>query len=87
MADISSLDLNLLRLFEAIYRHRNISRAANELGMSQPATSQGLMRLRLAIKDPLFERTAGGVRPTERAHRLARAVQPAMALLQTGVQD
>ena len=85
MADISSFDLNLLRLFDAVYRHRNISRAAAELGLSQPATSQALTRLRLKLKDPLFERAGAGVRPTHRADRLARSVQQGLAMLQTGL--
>lgn len=87
MADISSFDLNLLRLFDAVYRHRNISRAAAELGLSQPAASQALTRLRLAVKDPLFERSGAGVRPTARADRLARAVQPGLASIELGLSE
>ncbi|WP_157826963.1 LysR family transcriptional regulator, partial [Macromonas nakdongensis] len=63
---MTGIDLNLLRVFDAIYASCNISRAAERLGMSQPATSQALNRLRLALHDPLFERTAGGVRPPPR---------------------
>lgn len=85
MAHIESIDLNLLRVFDAIYRTRNISRAAEQLGMSQPATSQALTRLRLVLRDPLYERAMGGVRPTERADRLARSVQSGMALLEAGL--
>jgi DNA-binding transcriptional LysR family regulator len=87
MAHIESLDLNLLRVFDAIYRTRNISRAAEQLGLSQPATSQALTRLRLVLRDQLFERAVGGVRPTERATRLARSVQAGMALLDAGLQE
>lgn len=87
MTNIETLDLNLLRLFDAVYRTRNISRAAEQLGLSQPATSQALTRLRLAIRDPLFERAMGGVRPTERADRLAASVQAGLALLQAGLQE
>lgn len=85
--NMKDIDLNLLRLFDAVYRTRNISRAAEQLGMSQPATSQALTRLRLALGDHLFERTAGGVRPTQRAERLARSVQAGLALLEAGVSD
>lgn len=87
MAHIDHLDLNLLRLFDAIYRARNISRAASQLGLSQPATSQALTRLRLALRDPLFQRAPGGVRPTERADRLARSVQGGLALLEAGLGE
>lgn len=85
--DIGSLDLNLLRVFDAVYRTRNISKAAHQLGLSQPATSQALTRLRIAMGDPLFERTSGGVRPTERADRLARSVQAGLALLEAGLGE
>jgi DNA-binding transcriptional LysR family regulator len=81
------VDLNLLRLFDTIYRTRNISRAAEALDMSQPATSQALSRLRAAVGDHLFERTQGGVRPTLRAERLARSVQAGLALLEAGLAD
>lgn len=87
MANIATIDLNLLRLFDAIYRTRNVSRAADELGLSQSAASQALTRLRLLLCDHLFERALGGVKPTERADRLARAVQEALAMLATALQD
>lgn len=84
---MDTVDLNLLRLFDVVYRTRNISRAAEQLGMSQPATSQALTRLRVALGDHLFERTPGGVRPTQRAERLARSVQAGLALLESGLTD
>lgn len=87
MPNINTLDLNLLRVFDAIYRTRSVSRAATQLGLSQPSTSQALTRLRLALRDPLFERISGGVRPTERAHRLALSVQSGLALLEAGMRD
>lgn len=86
-SNMQNLDLNLLRLFDTVYRTRNISRAAEQLGMSQPATSQALTRLRTALGDHLFERTPGGVRPTARAERLARSVQAGLALLEAGLDD
>lgn len=84
---MQGVDLNLLRLFDTVYRTRNISRAAEQLGMSQPATSQALTRLRSALGDHLFERTPGGVRPTLRAERLARSVQAGLALLESALSD
>lgn len=76
------LDLNLLRLFDAVYRLGSVSRAAESLGLSQPAASQGLTRLRLALGDALFVRSKGRMRATLRAERLASAVQPAIAAIQ-----
>lgn len=87
MANIPPIDLNLLRLFDAVYRSRNVSRAAEELGLSQPAASQALSRLRLLLRDPLFERVAGGVRPTARSERLAHSVQAGLALLEAGLNE
>ena len=84
---INDIDLNLLRVFDAIYRARNVSRAAELLDMAQPATSQSLGRLRLLLKDPLFVRVAGGVAPTPRAHRLAHGVQSAIATLEAALNE
>ncbi|RYF78538.1 MAG: LysR family transcriptional regulator [Comamonadaceae bacterium] len=79
---LNDLDLNLLRVFDAIYRAGSVSRAAALLGMAQPATSQALTRLRLLLKDPLFVRAGGGVAPTPRAQRMAHGVQSALASVQ-----
>ena len=61
---IKDIDLNLLRLFDAVYRARSVSRAAQSLDLTQPAASQGLTRLRLLLRDPLFVRSGGGVQPS-----------------------
>ncbi len=79
---IKDIDLNLLRLFDAVYQTRNVSRAAEALDITQPAASQGLTRLRLLLNDPLFVRAAGGVQPTPAAVRLADAVRHALAILE-----
>ena len=84
---VNEVDLNLLRVFDAVYRARSVSRAADSLGIAQPATSQSLARLRLLVKDPLFVRAAGGVAPTRRAERLAHAVQSAMATLEAALNE
>ena len=84
---INQLDLNLLRLFDEVYRAGNVSRAAERLGLTQPAASQGLTRLRLRLKDPLFVRAPGGVKPTPRAMALADAVQGALAVLSQALSD
>jgi DNA-binding transcriptional LysR family regulator len=80
--NIKDLDLNLLRLFDAVWRTRSVSLAAQQLGMSQPAASQGLARLRSVLGDALFERSGAGVRPTPRADRLAQAVQLALGTIE-----
>lgn len=80
--DIKNLDLNLLRLFDAVWRARSVSRAALELGLSQPAASQGLARLRRHLGDALFVRSGAGVAPTPRAETLALAVQSALSTIE-----
>jgi DNA-binding transcriptional LysR family regulator len=84
---INELDLNLLRLFDAVHRLRSVSRAADALGLTQPAASHGLGRLRLLLNDALFERTAGGVKPTPRAERLAVTVRQALSALQVALDE
>jgi DNA-binding transcriptional LysR family regulator len=78
---IKDLDLNLLRIFDAVYRQRSVSRAAEALALSQPAVSQGLTRLRRVMNDALFTRAGRGVAPTPNADALAQAVQQALALV------
>jgi DNA-binding transcriptional LysR family regulator len=84
---LKDIDLNLLRLFDAVYRTRNVSRAADLLDLTQPAASQGLSRLRTLLHDPLFMRTAGGVQPTPRAQRLADPVRHALATLEQALGE
>lgn len=84
---IKDIDLNLLRLFDAVWRTRSVSRAAELLGITQPAASQGLTRLRALIGDPLFMRAAGGVAPSPKAQRLAEPVRQALALLEAALGE
>lgn len=77
--DIRSLDVAMLRTFDALMRERSVSRAAKRLFLSQPAVSASLSRLRTAFGDPLFTRTAHGVVPTARAHALAPQVERLLA--------
>jgi DNA-binding transcriptional LysR family regulator len=74
MADLATLDLNLLRVFDAVARERHVTRAAQRLNLSQPAVSNALSRLRAALGDELFLRRPGGVEPTELALALAGPV-------------
>lgn len=87
MLKLHDIDLNLLRLFDAVYRARSVSRAAEALGLTQPAASQGLTRLRLLLKDALFVRAPGGVAPTPRAERLSRSVQAALSLMEVALNE
>ncbi len=73
-----TLDLNLLRVFGAVMVERNVTRAATELAMTQPAVSNALRRLREAIGDELFVTVPGGVRPTAQAEALWPQVRVAL---------
>ncbi|HET8748990.1 MAG TPA: LysR family transcriptional regulator [Ramlibacter sp.] len=84
---INEIDLNLLRLFDAVCRTRNVSRAAELLHLTQPAASQGLSRLRKLLQDPLFMRAGGGVQPTPKAQRLADPVRQALATLEQALGE
>jgi DNA-binding transcriptional LysR family regulator len=77
-----NLDLNLLVVFEAVFSTRSISNAAKQLGMSQPAVSNALARLRDMMRDPLFVRVRGGVDPTTKARRMIGPVREALALIE-----
>ena len=80
-----SLDLNLLRIFDAVMSERNLTRAANRLAMSQPAVSNALRRLRDSLGDELLIRTAHGVRPTPHAEELWPAVRRALSDLEAAM--
>ncbi|MFO0713945.1 MAG: LysR family transcriptional regulator [Sandaracinus sp.] len=71
----SSLDLDLLRVFDHLHREKHLTRAGRLLGLSQPAVSRALVRLRDALGDPLFVRGPRGVVPTPRADALAPEVR------------
>lgn len=74
----ATLDLNLLKVFDAVMEARSASRAAALLGISQSAVSHALGRLREVTGDPLFVRTAGRMEPTARAQRLAAPMHEAL---------
>jgi DNA-binding transcriptional LysR family regulator len=83
---VARLDLNLLVLFDAVQRHRNLTAAGVELGLSQPAVSRGIGRLRQAYGEALFVRQQRGVQPTPLAEQLAPVVAQALALLRSTVE-
>lgn len=74
-AHVELLDLNLLLLFHHLWMERNVSRAAERLGLSQSAASHALARLRRLFDDALFVRAGGMMLPTPRANELADPVQ------------
>ncbi len=78
--NIDAFDLNLLKTFDSLYRHRQLTKAAEQLCLSQPAVSHALKRLREAFNDPLFTRSADGMQPTPKALALAPNIQQALEL-------
>jgi DNA-binding transcriptional LysR family regulator len=80
--DFHGIDLNLLVAFDALMGERNVTRAATRVGVSQPAMSAALSRLRTLLGDPLFLRGAGGLLPTQRARDLAEPLSQALAQIE-----
>ena len=84
--NIANVDLNLLVAFDAIFRERNITLAAQRIGLSQPAMSSALNRLRRTFNDALFVRTGRGMQPTPYAQLLAPPIQQACVLIGESLQ-
>lgn len=83
-----TLDLNLLRVFDAVMTDGSLTRAGETLAMTQPAVSHALKRLRTTLGEELFVRNGSGVKPTERAQAIWPQVQGALnALRQALVPD
>ena len=76
--NLRSIDLNLLVALDALLNERHVTRAANRIGLSQPAMSNALSRLRHIFGDELFVRTATGMQPTARAEALQEAIRPVL---------
>ncbi|UUY08668.1 LysR family transcriptional regulator [Pseudomonas sp. J452] len=81
-SNLNRLDLNLFRVFAVIFRERNLTRAAEQLCISQSAVSHALARMRQQLNDPLFIREAQGVVPTPAALRIWPDVQAGLELFQ-----
>lgn len=86
MTNITGLDLNLLKALDALIDTRSVTRAADRLGLSQPAVSGMLARLRDVFNDPLFLRTQRGILPTPRAEALAIPLKRMLADIETLLQ-
>lgn len=80
-----TLDLNLLRVFDAVMVEQNLTRAADKLAMTQPAVSNALKRLRHSLGDDLLIRTAYGVKPTPRAETLWPTIRQALSNLELAI--
>lgn len=78
---LSDADLNLMVAFEALWEECSVSRAAQRLGVGQPAMSATLARLRALLDDPLFTRVGSRMQPTPKATRIAPSVHDALAQL------
>jgi DNA-binding transcriptional LysR family regulator len=83
---LGAIDLNLLVVFDAIMRDRSVTRAGQRLGLSQPAMSHALTRLRHMLKDELFVRSPNGMVPTPRAELLATPIRIALDGLQQSLE-
>ena len=80
--NLRNVDLNLLIYLDVLLREKNVTRAAEQLGITQPAMSNGLKRLRVIFNDPLLIRSSEGMTPTERALALHGPLRKVLAELQ-----
>ena len=85
-SNLRNIDLNLLLVFDMLYRTRNTTRAAEQLHLTQPAVSNALKRLRDRFDDVLFVKSATGMAPTPRADAIAQFVDEAFAAIRLAVQ-
>lgn len=83
--ELHDIDLNLLVVFNQLLAERRVSRVAETLGISQPAVSNSLAKLRKLFGDELFLRTPGGMAPTPFADQLAESVSYALAMIHSGI--
>lgn len=84
--NISKVDLNLLVYLDTLLRECNVTRAANQLNITQPAMSNGLKRLRALLNDPILVRTSDGMVPTERAKELQPVIRGVLLTLEETLQ-
>lgn len=83
--DIRSVDLNLLVVFDAMYQHRQVTKAGEALKLSQPAMSAALSRLRRLFNDPLFVRTGTEMVPTPKAQTLSVSIKQVVTTIETDI--
>ncbi|WP_404399932.1 LysR family transcriptional regulator [Idiomarina seosinensis] len=86
MNTIKEIDLNLLVYLDVLLRERNVTRAAAQLNITQPAMSNGLKRLRGLLNDPILVRTSEGMRPTERALGMQESLRTVLYSVEEMIQ-
>ena len=84
---ISSFDLNLFVILNAIYTEGSLTKAAEVVGITQPAVSNALARLRDKFNDDLFVRTGSGMVPTQKTENMIQDIQNALSLIQQSVNE
>ncbi|MGB0206205.1 MAG: LysR family transcriptional regulator [Neptuniibacter sp.] len=84
--NLDKIDLNLLVYLDVLLRERNVTRSASLLGITQPAMSNGLRRLRETFGDPLLVRTSEGMVPTERAQALQPLLRQILAFVEQVIE-
>jgi DNA-binding transcriptional LysR family regulator len=84
--ELRNIDLNLLLVFDVLYRTRSTTRAAEALHLTQPSVSNALKRLRETFDDVLFVKTAEGMQPTPRADGIAVLLDEGFASLRLALQ-
>jgi len=84
---LNRLDLNLLHVFDTIYREGSLTRAARALHLTQPAVSHSLSRLREHFDDPLFTRQGNQMIPTPLARRFLESMRPGLTQIQSAVNQ
>jgi DNA-binding transcriptional LysR family regulator len=86
LMNLGAFDLNLLIVFDAVMQERSVTRAGSRIGLSQPAMSHALNRLRYMLKDELFVRAPEGMMPTPRAEELAQPLRNALSEMQLALE-
>ena len=84
--NLDHIDLNLLIYLDVLLRERNVTRSASLLGITQPAMSNSLKRLREAFNDPILVRTSDGMMPTERAMQMQSSVRQILASIEQVIE-
>ena len=87
MSNIHNLDLNLIRVFTAVYDERGVTKASERLNITQSAVSHALAKLREALNDELFVRGPAGMNPTPRAEELARSFQAGLHHIDSALSE
>jgi len=85
--DLSDVDLNLLKVFEALYIEQSVTLAAKRLGVAQSSLSSSLKRLRILFRDELFVRSANGMVPTKHADTIEPYISDCLGAVKAAIAD